>query len=68
LPPERPKPTDNMPQHMCMDKGYDYQKVSELIANWGYTPHIKVHGEEISAKQKFRRLLIRWGRKKSKTT
>ena len=36
---------------MCMDKGYDYVDVRELIADWGYTAHIKTRGEERSEKK-----------------
>ena len=49
---ERPEVTDEKPQNMCMDKGYDYEVVRELVAEWEYIPHIKARGEEISAKQR----------------
>src|SRR6266702_3510465 len=29
LPIERPKPTPEEPQHLCLDKGYDYDEVRE---------------------------------------
>lgn len=48
---ERPEVTAENPQNMCMDKGYDYPDVRELVAQWGYIPHIKARGEEVSAKQ-----------------
>ena len=32
-------------QNMCMDKGYDYPDVRELVAQWGYTAHIAARGE-----------------------
>src|ERR1017187_8450044 len=32
---ERPKPTKKHPQNMCMDKGYDFPEVDELLAEWG---------------------------------
>jgi len=46
IPVPRPEPTDESPQNMCMDKGYDYQDVREIVAEWGYTAHIKARGEE----------------------
>ena len=33
-------------QNMCMDKGYDYPGVRELVAHWGYTAHIVARGLE----------------------
>ena len=44
---ERPKPTSNNPQNMCLDKGYDYPDTHELLKADGYTAHIKARGEEI---------------------
>ena len=43
---ERPKPTEESPQGMCMDKGYDYDEVRELIKTFGFTAHIRSRGEE----------------------
>lgn len=43
---ERPQPSEDTPQHMCLDKGYDYNTVRELLAFWGYTAHIRSRGEE----------------------
>jgi len=37
---EKPEPTRKSPQHICMDKGYDYPKVREVLQDWGYTIHI----------------------------
>jgi putative transposase len=34
---DRPEPTRHEPQNMCMDKGYDYPEVRELLEDWGYT-------------------------------
>ena len=30
---------------MCMDKGYDYPEVYELLEDYGYTIHIRLIGE-----------------------
>ncbi len=43
---KRPESTPEQPQHMCLDKGYDYPDVRELIAAWGYAGHIRSRGEE----------------------
>lgn len=43
---ERPEPTDEQPQGMCLDKGYDYDEVREILAEFGFTAHIRGRGEE----------------------
>ena len=43
---QRPEPTSDLPQSMCLDKGYDYPEVRALVAAWGYTGHIRSRGEE----------------------
>jgi len=48
---ERPAPTDEEPQHLCMDKGYDYPQVKALVESWGYTAHIRSRGEEQQEKE-----------------
>ena len=42
----RPLPTLNKPQELCLDKGYDYQAVRELVAGLGFTAHLRSRGEE----------------------
>jgi putative transposase len=32
-------------QHTCLDKGYDYAEVDELVAEFGFTAHIARRGE-----------------------
>jgi putative transposase len=49
IPVKRPKPTRNKPQGMCLDKGYDYDNVRDLVKEFGYTAHIKARGEEAQA-------------------
>ena len=81
---ERPKPTKKHPQNMCMDKGYDFPEVDELLVEWGYTAHIARRGVDQSKRERvpgyrarrwvverthswlnrFRRLLIRWEKKR----
>src|SRR5713226_7362677 len=43
---ERPEPTETHPQGMCLDKGYDYQEVREILHEFGFTAHIRPRGEE----------------------
>ncbi len=81
---ERPKPTKKYPQNICMDKGFDFPEVDELVDEWGYTAHIARRGIDQSKRKRipgyrarrwvvertsswmnrFRRLLIRWEKKK----
>lgn len=48
---ERPKPTEEKPQNLCMDKGYDFPEVRELVSAWGYAAHIRARGEETASRQ-----------------
>ena len=34
---------------MCLDKGYDYDEVRELLEEFGFTGHIRARGEEAKA-------------------
>lgn len=43
---ERPTPTKEKPQGMCLDKGYDYEEVREILKEFGFTAHIRARGEE----------------------
>ncbi len=43
---ERPEPTEQAPQHLCLDKGYDKRPAREVVERHGYTPHIRKIGEE----------------------
>lgn len=43
---ERPEVTEEEPQGMCLDKGYDYKEVREILEEFGFTVHIKARGEE----------------------
>jgi putative transposase len=42
---ERPEP-HKVPQHLCLDKGYDNPTGEEVVADHGYVPHIRRIGEE----------------------
>jgi putative transposase len=43
---QRPTPTPDRPQGMCMDKGYDYDEVRDIVEEFAFTAHIHVRGEE----------------------
>jgi putative transposase len=43
---ERPQPTPEQPQHLCLDKAYDNPTGEEAVATHGYVPHIRRIGEE----------------------
>jgi len=43
---ERPQPTEEAPQHMCLDKGYDNPTGWEAVAKHHYVAHIRRIGEE----------------------
>lgn len=40
---ERPDPTQH-PQHLCLDKGYDYPQIDQLLDDQGYHAHIRRRG------------------------
>jgi putative transposase len=39
--------------HMCMDKGYDYPDVREIVREWGYTAHIKSRVKKYQRRRKY---------------
>lgn len=43
---KRPKSTRKKKQNMCLDKGYDYVEVRDLLKEFGFTAHIRSRGEE----------------------
>jgi putative transposase len=43
---ERPEPTAERPQHLCLDKGYDNPTGHQAALDYRYTPHIRRIGEE----------------------
>jgi len=63
IPIERPVPTPEKPQGMCMDKDYDKTEVRALLKEFGFTAHIRARGEEAQdlkkkAKAKARRWVV----------
>lgn len=43
---ERPRPSDQKPQHLCLDKGYDNPSGWQAVTEQEYVPHIRRIGEE----------------------
>jgi putative transposase len=43
---DRPQADEEQPQGLCLDKGYDYDEVREIVEEFGFTAHIKARGEE----------------------
>ena len=43
---ERPLPTRQSPQHLCLDKAYDNPTGHGTVAEYDYQPHIRRIGEE----------------------
>jgi putative transposase len=41
-----PKPTEEAPQHLCLDKGYDNEPSREVVRDRDYVAHIRRIGEE----------------------
>ena len=59
----RPEPTATEPQGLCLDKGYDYDEVRAIVAEFGFTAHIRSRGEEAqelkrTARKKARRWVV----------
>jgi len=42
----RPLPTVALPQGLCLDRGYDYDEVRDLVREFGFTAHICARGEK----------------------
>lgn len=46
IPVKRPRPSLHKPQNLCLDKGYDYKEVRDLVRAFRFTSHIRSRGEE----------------------
>ena len=58
---ECPEPTEQAPQHLCLDKGYDNPTGHAAVAKKDYTPHIRRIGEEkLDKKGRKRHKARRW--------
>jgi putative transposase len=51
IPVRRPRPTRRRPQHLCLDKGFDYDEPRALAEEFGFTLHLRTRGEEVRAKR-----------------
>jgi putative transposase len=61
IPVDRPDPAEAGKQHLCLDKGYDYDEVRALLEEFGFTAHIRARGEEAQAlKRTARTKARRW--------
>ena len=55
---ERPEPSEEQPQHLCLDAGYDYPAIFEALRVRQYIPHIRpnrynrAHGKPESEPEK----------------
>src|SRR3954469_17899584 len=49
IPVGRPEPTEEAPQGLCLDKGYDYDDTRALVEGFGFTAHVRARGEEAKA-------------------
>jgi putative transposase len=43
---ERPQPSDEQPQHLCLDKGFDYSSCDQTVSEHEYIAHTRRKGEE----------------------
>lgn len=50
IPIERPKPSAERPQGLCLDKAYDNSESRGIVAEFELTPHISSRGEELEQK------------------
>ena len=50
IPIQRPAPTEDQPQGICLDKAYDNTEVADIVADYDLAPHIRTRGEEIQEK------------------
>jgi hypothetical protein len=50
IPIERPEPTRERPQGLCLDRGYDYAAARQAASTPGFVPHVRTRGEEIAEK------------------
>lgn len=48
---EQPEPTEEKPQNLCLDKGYDNPTGRQAAASKGHTPHIRRIREEKAVKR-----------------
>jgi putative transposase len=56
----RPAPRPYHPQHVCLDKGYDYPEIDAGARERGYRPHIRRRGDKKAAAKARRHPARRW--------
>ena len=61
IPVERPAPTEEEPQGMCLDNGYNYMEPKAIVEEFGFTVHVpKKKNEAQAAKRRARQKARRW--------
>lgn len=60
IPVERPEPTPEEPQHLCLDKGYAGKPVDRVVCKRGYTPHVPRKSNEEPKPWRRRSKARRW--------
>ena len=60
IPIERPEPTSQQPQNLCLDKGYTGEPVDCQVRDRGYTPHVPRKVNEPSKPKHRRGKARRW--------
>lgn len=46
----RPIPTEQSPQGLCLDRGYDFNTVRRFADGQRFQPHIRTRGDELAEK------------------
>ena len=61
MPIKRPS-SKKVKQNICMDKGYDFPDIRELVEQYGYTAHIPYKGDKKKCKKlpRYRKRARRW--------
>ncbi len=49
IPVHRELPAEGEEQGLCLDKGYDYDDIRELAAEFAFTAHVRARGEQAQA-------------------
>jgi putative transposase len=49
---KRPRPTVADPQHLCLDKGYDFPEIAAAVCARRYRPHIRHRGEDVPLRKR----------------
>ncbi|KTS38749.1 transposase [Methylobacterium indicum] len=60
IPVPRPDPSAWDPQHLCLDKGYDYAGPRETAAEYGFELHLRRRGGEIVETRELGKRARRW--------